>query len=371
MLFLLLFFVHFQPNFTHSPYLTLSPYVYLSYALFTLTNRQQEHIWLVLLVTDNSIYLATNIPKQSCSSAPTWSCTGTSSAALACSHSSKFQTSWTQSTSRSASTAWSPLLITRFLVSTTVRSPWPTASIWQTTSSDLVRDMLNPAGTGKVITPATRFTATLSYRVSVRMPNLPEETFQWNAVLAGTYGKRNKTGNHRNWNRRSVLKQREIVHLHVFFCLFQEHNIGFQLLGTKDRVVLRIRIPGSQWRTQSQRGKRNPRYLAESCRSPLTECRLCTLDCLLLRPPPLPPLRNLRPSPPPLTRGEGAWKPMKTSWVHCRLWLKVPTTYPPITDWVHSKCSQIMCSTWNLWEHLCNIWNVTSTCTPHLIPHNS
>ena len=51
------------------------------------------------------------------------------------------------------------------------------------------------------------------------------------------------------------------------------------------------------------------------------------------------------------TGGEGAWKPIKTSWVHCRLWLKVPTTYPPITDWVHSKCSQIMCSTWNLWEH--------------------
>ena len=72
-----------------------------------------------------------------------------------------------------------------------------------------------------------------------------------------------------------------------------------------------------------------------------------------------------------ITGGEGAWKPMKTSWVHCRLWLKVPATYPPITDWIHSKCSQIMCLTWNLWEHLFNIWNVTSTCTPHLIPHNS
>ena len=72
-----------------------------------------------------------------------------------------------------------------------------------------------------------------------------------------------------------------------------------------------------------------------------------------------------------VTGGEGAWKATKTSWVHCRLWLKVPATYPPITDWVHSKCTQIMCSTWNLWEHLCNIWNVTSTCTPHLIPHNS
>ena len=71
------------------------------------------------------------------------------------------------------------------------------------------------------------------------------------------------------------------------------------------------------------------------------------------------------------TGGEGAWKPTKTSWVHCRLWLKVPATYPLITDWVHSKCTHIMCSTWNLWEHLCNIWNVISTCMPHLIPHNS
>ena len=72
-----------------------------------------------------------------------------------------------------------------------------------------------------------------------------------------------------------------------------------------------------------------------------------------------------------VTGGEGAWKSMKTSWVHCRLWLKVPTTYLLITDWVYSKCTHIICSTWNLWEQLCNIWNVTSTCTPHLIPHNS
>ena len=50
-------------------------------------------------------------------------------------------------------------------------------------------------------------------------------------------------------------------------------------------------------------------------------------------------------SPTLVTGGKGAWKPMKTSWVHCRLWLKVPATYPPITDWVHSKCSQIMCLT--------------------------
>ena len=73
----------------------------------------------------------------------------------------------------------------------------------------------------------------------------------------------------------------------------------------------------------------------------------------------------------PHTGGKVAWKPTKTSWVHCRLWLKVPTTYLLIADWVHSKCSQIMCSTWNPWEHLYSIWNIKSTCMPHLIPHNS
>ena len=32
------------------------------------------------------------------------------------------------------------------------------------------------------------------------------------------------------------------------------------------------------------------------------------------------------------TGGEGAWKPTKTSWVHCRLWLRVPATYLLIAD---------------------------------------
>ena len=153
-------------------------------------------IWLVLLVIDNLIYLATNIPKQSCSSSLTRSCAGTLLAALSCSHSSKFQTSQTWSVSRSASTTRRPQLITRFLISTAVRSPWLTASIQQTASSDLARDASNPASTGKVVTPATRFTVTSSYRVLIRMPNLPEKTFGRNAALAGTYGKRNKTRDH-------------------------------------------------------------------------------------------------------------------------------------------------------------------------------
>ena len=77
---------------------------------------------LVQLVTDNLIYLATDILKQSHSSSPTQSCAGTLSATLACSHNSKFQTSRTQSMSRSASTTQSPLLIARFLVSTAART---------------------------------------------------------------------------------------------------------------------------------------------------------------------------------------------------------------------------------------------------------
>ena len=73
----------------------------------------------------------------------------------------------------------------------------------------------------------------------------------------------------------------------------------------------------------------------------------------------------------PITGGEGAWKPMKTSWVHCRLWLNVPTTYLPITDWVHSKCSCRFQVEHMIWVHLCNILNVILTCAIHFIPHNS
>ena len=73
----------------------------------------------------------------------------------------------------------------------------------------------------------------------------------------------------------------------------------------------------------------------------------------------------------PYTRGEGAWKSTRTSWVHCRLWLKVPATYPPITDWVHSKCSCRFQVEHMMWVHLWNILNVILTCAIHLIPHNS
>ena len=72
-----------------------------------------------------------------------------------------------------------------------------------------------------------------------------------------------------------------------------------------------------------------------------------------------------------ITGGEGAWKPMKTSWVHCRLWLKVPATYPPITNWVHSKCSCRFQVKHMMWVHLWNILNVILTRAIHLIPHNS
>ena len=108
---------------------------------------------------------------------------------------------------------------------------------------------MNPAGTGKVVTPATRFTVTLCYGVFVRMIHLPKETLRWNAALAGTHGKRDETWDHGSWDRkrRIVLKRREIIHLQVFFHLFQEHlDTSFQLLGAKDRVVFRIGIPRSR-----------------------------------------------------------------------------------------------------------------------------
>ena len=75
---------------------------------------------------------------------------------------------------------------------------------------------------------------------------LPEETFQRNAVLASTYNKGNKAGEYRSRDqkRRGILKWREIVHLHVFFHLFQERlNTSLQFFGMKGCIVFRIGIP--------------------------------------------------------------------------------------------------------------------------------
>ena len=126
-------FVHifcpfFDPTSFYFPYPTFLPYVFPCYVFpfyaFTLTNRRQEHIQLVQLVTEQLVYWATNILKQSCcgSSSP-GSCAGTSSAATECSHHSKFWTSRTQSTSRSASTTRRLRVIERFLATTAARSP--------------------------------------------------------------------------------------------------------------------------------------------------------------------------------------------------------------------------------------------------------
>ena len=162
------------------------------------------------------VYWATDILKQSCcGSSSTRSCAGTSSATTECSHHSKFRTSRTWSMSRSASTARRPLVIERFLATTAARLPRPTASIRRTASSDLARDTLFPTGTGKVIAPSTRFTVTSSYRIFVRMIDLPKKGFRQNTSLAGTYGEGNETGKHRSQNqkRQDVLKRRKIVHL--------------------------------------------------------------------------------------------------------------------------------------------------------------
>ena len=61
--------------------------------------------------------------------------------------------------------------------------------------------MSSLAGTGKLTTPVTRLTATLSYRIFVRMVDFPKETLGGNAVLAGTHSEGNKTGDKgsRDW----------------------------------------------------------------------------------------------------------------------------------------------------------------------------
>ena len=107
---------------------------------------------------------------------------------------------------------------------------------------------MNLARTRKVITPATRFTATLSYKIFVRMIDFPEETLGRYAALASTHCKRNEPGNGRSWNwkRSDVLQRRKIVKLHILLRLFQERlDMSFQFFGAKDRVVLWIGIPQS------------------------------------------------------------------------------------------------------------------------------
>jgi len=44
-----------------------------------------------------------------------------------------------------------------------------------------------------------------------------------------------------------------------------------------------------------------------------------------------------------VTGGEVSWKPVGTSWVHCRLWIIFPPMYPPITSGVHLECNLNMC----------------------------
>ena len=84
--------------------------------------NDKNAIQLVQPDTEQLVYWATDIPKQSCcgSSSP-GSCAGTSSAATERSHHSKFRTSRTWSMSRSASTARRPRVIAKFLATTTAR----------------------------------------------------------------------------------------------------------------------------------------------------------------------------------------------------------------------------------------------------------
>ena len=133
-LFSLVFFIHLQSNFTSHSLPTFLPYTCLCYVyplmLFMLTTNDKEPDLIEQLVTEQLIYWATDIPKQSgCGSSSPRSCAGTSSATTEHSHHSKFRTSRTRSTSRSASTARRPQVIARFLATTAARSPQPTASM--------------------------------------------------------------------------------------------------------------------------------------------------------------------------------------------------------------------------------------------------
>jgi hypothetical protein len=69
-------------------------------------------------------------------------------------------------------------------------------------------------------------------------------------------------------------------------------------------------------------------------------------------------------------RGEGYWKPVITSWVHCEFWFIKLGMFLPITFWTHLKCSQQFQVEHMLWVYLDHIWNVISTCFQHVITDN-
>ena len=69
-------------------------------------------------------------------------------------------------------------------------------------SSDLLRDESLLTGTGKVVAPATRFTAISSYRPMIGMVNLPKETLGKHTALAGTHSEGNKARNDENRNQK-------------------------------------------------------------------------------------------------------------------------------------------------------------------------
>ena len=118
----------FNPTSLHIPYPTfsflMSIFIYVHPFMPSHSQTDDKNtIRLALPDTKQLVYWATDIPKQSCCGSPSpGSCAGTSSAATERSHHSKFQTSWTRSTSRSASTTQRLLVIDRFLATTAARS---------------------------------------------------------------------------------------------------------------------------------------------------------------------------------------------------------------------------------------------------------
>ena len=69
---------------------------------------------------------------------------------------------------------------------------------------------------------------TSSYRVFVRMIDLPDKMFRQNTALAGTHSERNDPRKDRsqNGNQRNVLGQRKIVHQKVLLGLFHTGGKG-------------------------------------------------------------------------------------------------------------------------------------------------
>ena len=130
----------------------------------------------------------------------------------------------------------------------------------------------------------------------------------------------------------------------MIFCRVREEEVWFARGVERDEVL--HPFPGlglGSW-LQKQSGKVSITSWSKVRRDlpPLLLLPTMSLSSSIGRPPPRSPLRTTT-----HTGGKVSWKPVGTSWVHCRLWIIFPPMYSPITSGVHPECNLNKCPACN------------------------